>query len=292
MPACAFEACLRTLRLACEQRKCRPAQLVLHQVPEFMPTGTPPSIRINAFASGSRQDLLLRHMDAAQEGQPEGEDGTHRALDDMLGPVFPGTDVRLEEVTQFRVRACKSRAQEIAHLFNTGPITEGMFLIVPAQEDSVPFSLGRCLRSIYEDEAPYVVFGVWKVKQTSRGPNIFGKWIEQRVREAPKRTRVGKEKFSSTELTGFVADCLVCEVLVWPINPTMVREHTSIVEKRSKGHALIPFEVFDFLHLLHGLDCTHHSIGSERGSQYVEHFRAASSKQGHDRAWMVIWIVH
>eukprot|EP00974_Lingulodinium_polyedra_P038001 3643366-Lingulodinium_polyedra.AAC.1 len=50
----------------------------------------------------------------------------------------------------------------------------------------------------------------------------------------------------------------------------MAMGHASTNEKRSKRHALIPSEVFDFLYILHGINCTQYAIGTERGGQYVE----------------------
>lgn len=155
-------------------------------------------------------------------------------------------------------------------------------MLVHPQEPSLPFSLARVVRVVDEhpSDPPYIVFDFWKVKradgpQASQKPNIFGRWVEpsraevQAPAKRSKRASDGNPQLPNH--SGVLGDCLVRDVLVWPLTLTFANEHTSGSNRR-KQHALLPFEVFDFLYLLKGWDlsATQYAF-TTRGKEYAAH---------------------
>lgn len=196
-----------------------------------------------------------------------------------LANTFPGTEHVLPGEQERGLRIVGEAAVvEPALPFNTGDPRVGDFVIAPAAETGVPFSLGQVARLVQGDEAgdggSYIIYEIWKARRLESGAaNIFGRWTPLRteipqLREPPtrKRSRFGQHNIC-------VADANVATLLAWPVRCSEPPHQDG--HHNRHGELLLPFEVFDWLYLRFGLDFRSGIYASStRGREYVVHLNS------------------
>jgi len=266
--------------------------VILHQESIFLPSGITPlqvlELIRQTIANTRRQREAGDASDFTplyelQRGNREEAVGDHMVrVDNMLGDSFPAQAADQRHGRQgkplFHIAGSSSSSSRgITLQFNETSFEPDMFCIVPGQEPDIPFSLVKIQRVVAEDDDPYIVFNIYKVRRDDNSvPNVFGRWKEQFQNEAKRKRAVGTQTCDTSQLQGVVGDIRCAEVLCWPVQVTYVQEHTRDARERTKKQAFIPFEAYDFLMLAHQMDLTGR-VCSTRGREWQEHWAKLSA---------------